>query len=192
MSRKLLGFAITGLVVLSTAVHVIPMRSLSLPLHYNTSGSLPKGLYRVQWHKILQRGELLRVCVPQGVAEEARARGYVGPGNCDGGTTPVGKMVAGLPGDTVHVEDQYIRVGNRPAIPAVLQERDTRGRCVQNAKGTHILGANECFVISTYSTQSYDSRYFGPVTCAPPFLIMEPLSPNARLRLKNLAERERL
>ena len=82
----------------------------------------------------------------------------------------------GLPGDTVFVSKEEIHIGSRTVLKAPLQERDTRGRLVRAAEGAHVLAASECFVLSTYSPRSYDSQYFGPVECTPPFLVLTPVS----------------
>ena len=44
---------------------------------------------------------------------------------------------------------------------------DSRGRPVAALRGTYVIQTGQCFVLSTYVPQSYDSRYFGPVDCAP-------------------------
>ncbi len=171
------------LAVLVVAVHVAPWHSLMLPLHYNTSSSLPRGLYQATIVDTLRRGDILRVCVPEQVAPVALARGYVGPGMCAGGTAPVGKVLAGVPGDTVHVDAKGIRIGSRLFVEAPIRKRDTRGRLIEGAQGMRVLGQGECFVLSTYSRKSYDSRYFGPVRCMPPVLVLTPISAAARQRL---------
>ena len=170
-------------VVMAIAVHAAPWRSLTLPLHYNVTASLPQGLYRAQAKQSITRGDIVRVCVPAQVARMGRRRGYLGSGSCPEQTAPIGKMVVGLPGDTVHVDKRQIRVGSRLVLSAPLQDRDTRGRRVQGALGTHVLGADECFVLSTFSQQSFDSRYFGPVACVPPVVVLTPHSRKARREL---------
>ena len=183
---RVAGAIATGLLVLMAVMHVAPWRSLRLPLHYNLTASLPLGLYGAEMREGVRRGDILRVCTPWRAAPVARARGYVGPGSCPGGTAPIGKMVLGLPGDTVFVSKEEIRIGSRTVLKDPLQERDTRGRLVRTAEGMHVLAAGECFVLSTYSPRSYDSRYFGPVECAPPFLVLTPVSDAARRRLAPL------
>ena len=167
--------AIVMLAGITAAVHLSPVHSLSLPLHYNISESLPKGLYRARWGPEIRRGDLIRVCLPEHVAHEARARGYLGPGTCEGDAAPIGKVVWGLPRDTVYIGPEGVLIGSESTVPAPVQERDTRGRPVPNALGTWVLDSDECLVLSTHSPQSYDSRYFGPIPCTPPFLVLTPL-----------------
>ena len=79
-----------------------------------------------------------------------------------------------------------IPIGSGTVLKALLQERDTQGRMVRGAGGTHVVADCECFVLSMYSPRSYDSQYFGPVECTPPFLVLTPVSGAARRRLAPL------
>ena len=180
---RVLRLAAAGIAVLLLTVHLAPWHSLRLPLHYNITPSLPRGLYRAEWRTAVLRGDLLRICIPAPIASSARARGYLGAGPCPGGAAPVGKMVVGLPGDTVAVGRALIRIGTKVSIAASLRARDSRGRPVEGAAGVHVLTENECFVLSTFSRHSYDSRYFGPVPCAPPHLVLTPVSATVRSML---------
>ncbi len=174
--------------LLGMARYLAPRQSLKLPLHYNATPSIPRGFYGSVMRDTVRRGDLVRACVPMHAAHEALARGYLSPGPCPGGTTPLGKMVAGAPSDTVHVGQNGIRVGEGPVLDAPVLKRDALGRSVQGALGTWVLGAAECFVVSTLSPRSYDSRYFGPVACAPPVVILVPLSKVARTKVRAMRQ----
>ena len=171
--------ALLGLGAMAT-YKAAPPGQVALPLFYNTTASLPRGLYFAAKQEHLALGDIIRVCVPPRAGPHAVARGYVHPGSCAGGTAPIGKMVVGLPGDTVWVEKDGVRVGAKMRLRAKLQAKDSRGRPVRTAEGIHVLGPGQCFVLSTHDALSYDSRYFGPVRCQRPHHVLRPVSRHAR------------
>lgn len=116
----------------------------------------------------------------------ALARGYLARGRCEGGAAPLGKIVLGLPGDTVWVSQDSIRHSGGVPVFAPLQRYDRQGRRMDNAQGLHVLRSDECFVVSTFNLYSYDSRYFGPVTCEAPFVVLQPLASRAKRQLAPL------
>ena len=157
-----------------------PNSGLKLPLHYNLSDSLPRGLYHSTVQDTLSRGAIMRTCVPEHSARRARARGYLGPGPCAGDTARIAKMVIALPGDTVIVRRDSVHVGSRLRLSMPIRERDSRGRPIRGAIGAYVLHSGECFVLGTNRRRSYDSRYFGLVACKQPFVVLQPISRQAR------------
>ncbi len=181
------------LVVLLAAIHFrhAPPGAVSLPLFYNTTASLPRGLYIARKAGTLQVGDLVRVCIPPEAASEALARAYLMPGSCPSGAAAVGKLVAALEGDTVRVDTLGVRVRGQLLPKSAPQALDSHGRAVQQATGQVVLGPGECFVVSTLDALSYDSRYFGPVTCKPPHVVLRPLGKRARRLLREHARKLR-
>ncbi len=182
-SRALVAAILAGLGAIG-AFSIAPVGSVSPPLFYNMSMSLPRGLYFARKVDAVCIGDLIRVCAPPPAASEALARSYLLPGPCAGGTAPVGKMVAALAHDTVYVDDRGVRVRGRLLEGTAPQPRDSRGRRVRAAAPRLVLKEAECFVVSTYDAMSYDSRYFGPVACPAPQLVLTPLGRRARRMLK--------
>lgn len=178
------------LVVLAATVHFryAPSGAVSLPLFYNTTPSLPRGLYVARKADRIGAGDLVRVCIPPEAASEALARAYLMPGSCPSGAAAVGKLVAALEGDTVRVDALGVHVRGRLLPRSAPRARDSRGRSVQWAAGQLVLGPAECFVVSTLDALSYDSRYFGPVRCRPPHVVLRPLGKSARRLLREHAE----
>lgn len=133
-------------------------------LRLNLTGSLPVGLYLVS-HGSLARGVPVLVCLPQGVAEFARARGYVPQGgSCAGGLVPVGKLVWAIPGDTVTVTPTGLLVNGTPVPNSRPLASDPKGRPLPRPTvGRQVVGPGRLWVLSTYSRLSFDSRYFGAV-----------------------------
>ncbi len=137
-----------------------------VPLAFNVTDSAPVGLYyRTSVHE-LQRGDWVGVCLSGDIALLGRQRGYLSSGQCPSHTTPLLKQVIGRPGDTVRLTKSSILV-NKEMINAPRHAFDRLGRrltvaiseSTSNGKtaGYWIYGANN-------PDQSWDSRYFGPVT----------------------------
>ncbi len=162
------GFTVTAMIIQSA-----PAGRVSFPLFVNTSTSLPLGFYRVTKVFDLKRGYVLRTCLPAKVGQAAVRRGYVRRGTCPSGSARIGKPIVALQGDTVVVSDGRIQVRGWGDHEALIYAHDRRGRSLANALGTHILQPGECFLLSTHSPFSYDSRYYGPISCGkPPYFIL--------------------
>lgn len=171
---QLMGvLTICGLSLVAVTVKSLPIGRMSPPLFVNTSASLPFGLYRVTKVANLKRGDVLRTCLPDMLSQFAVQRGYLRQGTCPGGSTRIGKPVIALQGDTVLVSDRYIQVKGHRAFEIPIYEHDRRGRRLPNAIGIHVLSPGTCFLLSTHSALSYDSRYYGPVLCgSPPYYVL--------------------
>jgi conjugative transfer signal peptidase TraF len=166
-SGTLLRGSITGLALLLLA-------TAGAGITYNTSGSLPVGLYRiVPLHGDPRRGDVVGVCLGGGAAALALGRGYVHPrglerwvygAGCRAPVGVIGKPVAGVPGDTVEIRPEGVRVNGTPLVNGAVLARDHAGRALPHAPwGRRVLGADEFWVQSPYSVRSFDSRVFGPV-----------------------------
>ncbi len=145
-----------------------------LRLTYNTSASLPRGIYRIQpLERPPRRGEAVGVCLTRGAARLALARGYVHPEGlepyvygvrCGARIAVIGKTVAGVPGDVVEVSPTGVRVNGAAFRHGTITPRDHRGRPVPHARwGRWTLGAGEYWLQSPYAAASFDSRVFGIV-----------------------------
>ncbi len=156
---------IIGLCLMAAVIQSLPIGSMSLPLFVNTSTSLPTGLYRITKVSDLERGDILRICLPEVLSQFAVQRGYLRQGICPGGATRVGKPVVALQGDTVLVTRQKVQVKGHQSFDVPIYEHDRKGKGLSNAIGVHVLSPGECFLLSTHSSLSYDSRYYGPVPC---------------------------
>ena len=131
--------------------------------------SMPGGWYWVHPADSLQHGDAVLVCVSLTQAAQAIERGYAHPsqgGACPDSTSGMVKLLAALPGDTVTVTRQATRIHGRVVVVNDIAQEDAQGREMDNAVGQHVLAAGECFVMSTYHPNSWDSRYYGPVPCA--------------------------
>jgi len=141
-------FAATGL-LLSTFGGTIP--------HYiwNASNSVPIGLYRIQPATQLVVTDLVAVRPPDLLAAFLDLNGYLPIG------VPMLKRVLALPRQTV------CRNGPRVSIDGIdvgqAHERDGRGRSLPAWHGCRVIADGDVFVMNWQSTDSLDSRYFGPL-----------------------------
>jgi conjugative transfer signal peptidase TraF len=128
----------------------------------NTTDSLPKGLYVITREP---RAPLVEFC-PEGVSSTLSVvRGYRPGGLCPDGGAPLLKPVIAHAGDTVELSDEGIRV-NGQLLPATAPQRlDSAGRQLAAwPSGIYPVASGTLWVASTYHPNSFDSRYFGPIS----------------------------
>jgi conjugative transfer signal peptidase TraF len=139
-------FAATGL-LLSTVGGATPYYI------WNTSNSVPIGLYRVQPATRLTVTELVAVQPPDLLATFLDLNGYLPIG------VPMLKRVLALSGQTVCREGLTIAVDGIDVGEA--RERDGRGRRLPVWHGCRVIADGDVFVMNWQSTDSLDGRYFG-------------------------------
>ena len=135
-------------------------------LRINESPSLPVGLWRVSpLDRDLRRDDIVSFCPPDAVVfREARGRGYVGNGLCEGGYEPLLKPVAAIAGDRITRTEEGISVNGRFIANSKRLGRDGPGRTLPSPGANDvILAEGEVWVISSYNPLSFDSRYFGSI-----------------------------
>ena len=140
---------VVAVLLLSTVGGVTP--------HYiwNASNSVPVGLYRLQPATTLTVAELVAVQPPDLLAAFLDLNGYLPIG------VPMLKRVLALPGQTICRNGLTIAVDGIDLGQA--QERDTRGRRLPAWHGCRVIADGDVFVMNWQSTDSLDSRYFGPL-----------------------------
>jgi conjugative transfer signal peptidase TraF len=151
-----------GLIAFGVA---LPAAANSVGLRFNLTSSLPIGLYGVTKDSpTLKRGAIVLYCLPPPVARFAHNRGYVPRGGqCPGGLTPIGKMIAALPGDTVVVTSEGITVNGALQSHSRALSSDLKGRELpQLVGGSYVLQRDYIWLLAP-SERSFDSRYLGPL-----------------------------
>jgi len=134
-----------------------------LGLGLNLSASAPRGLYR-KVTNAPARGALVIVCLPPPIARFGRARGYLGAGDCPGGTQPVLKRIAASAGDALELAPDGVSVNGVRVQAEPLAERDSAGRPLPHAAfGSHRVTSDEVWLSGISPGRSWDSRYFGSV-----------------------------
>ncbi|MCY1286851.1 conjugative transfer signal peptidase TraF [compost metagenome] len=123
---------------------------------YNASDSVPIGWYRIDPADPLATGDLVLVQLPPDAMTLAAQRGYL-PAN-----VPLLKSVAAVPPQHVCVQDDQMLVDDQVVARRLRQDR--QGRALPAWRACRRLVGDELFLLSTANPESFDSRYFGPVS----------------------------
>jgi conjugative transfer signal peptidase TraF len=143
--------------LIAATVVAATLATLALPvsrtLVWNTTASMPTGLYWLRDKPHRYVGERIAVEPPPELRRLLAERGYL-PTN-----VPLLKRVAALSGQTV------CRIGARITIDGQLvgnaRLRDRQGRALPSWSGCHRLRTGEIFVMNPAAPGSFDGRYFG-------------------------------
>lgn len=159
-SLRVFSVAIGGALVLAGGLH-------AAGFVVNRSNSLPPGVWRVE-PRAPQRGDVTLVCPPDEPAiRAARDARYLDRGFCPGGVAPLLKPVVAVAGDRIEVRPEGVSVNGQALPNTRMLAADGAGRRLPDGQvGAHIVRAGEVWLISNYSSLSFDSRYFGPVAAA--------------------------
>lgn len=130
----------------------------------NTTKSIPIGLYWTSSAPV-EKGAYVYWCPPKvGVFDDAKERGYIGAGFCDGDYGYMMKRVLAAKGDTVTVSHDGVRVNNELLALSKPLKTDGAGRLMPRFQADHYtLGDSEVLLMSDVSGTSFDGRYFGPI-----------------------------
>lgn len=148
----------TALVALLAAASGVALIGISAIAHapllvWNASASAPIGLYRVV-SGALKRGDLVLISPPKSIAKLAAERRYLPAG------VPLIKRIAAMGGDDVCVFNGVVIINGDVVVYQL--EYDRQGRLMPRWNECRVLDADEIFLILP-PTNSFDSRYFGPV-----------------------------
>ena len=150
MSRRRILTVVAGGVLLT----LLTTQPTAPALVWNASTSVPLGLYRIDPGPV-RRGDLALIRLPPDIADLAHRRGYLPK------AAYLIKFVLAVAGD------QVCRLGDRILVRGVLVaralHRDRSGRRMLVWHGCRRLTSGEIFVLARHP-QSFDSRYFGPVS----------------------------
>lgn len=139
----------------------------------NLTDSAPSGIWRVlQRTKAVTHGDIVSVCPPNtAIVVSVRDAGLIasdmgplqwGSKGCSSKTVPLLKPVVATAGDLVSVTRHGVSVNGR-----VLRNSASADLVLgmpATPEGTYQVQPGQLWVISSYSPQSFDSRYFGPVS----------------------------
>jgi conjugative transfer signal peptidase TraF len=148
-------------IVLLTALFFI-YGAIASGLRINGTHSFPVGLYCVS-HKDPQKGDLVTVDPPAlTLFTLAKTRGYL---NVAYSPTPhLLKRLAGVAGDRVTIDSAGVQVNGIRLANSAPRNCDGAGRSLQPCLlKDYILGPGEILLMSDYSPESFDARYFGPL-----------------------------
>lgn len=144
---------ITTMLAGTAAIAFGSITTVPVQLIWNSSASVPIGLYTVAPAEQLVLSDLVAVRAPAPIEHFMVARGSIAAG------VPLLKHVRALPGQTV------CRIGGAISIDGTqLGEalaRDRYGRELPNWQGCRELAHGEIFLMNA-APDSFDGRYFGP------------------------------
>ncbi len=133
----------------------------------NLTRSLPLGLYRITDGPV-QRGRLASFCLQDtAFITLARERGYLAAGSCASGLRPLLKVIAGLAGDAIEMENGLIAVNGHPLGGTAIVSIDSNGRPLPPSRLVPgVIPPDKVLLLSQHHSGSFDSRYFGLVPLA--------------------------
>ncbi|MBS7661574.1 S26 family signal peptidase [Pseudomonas lalucatii] len=124
-------------------------------LVYNASDSAPIGWYRITPTSSASADDLLLIHLPPEAMTLAARRGYL-PAN-----VPLLKTMAAAAPQHVCVQGNQVRIDGE--LVARRLRRDRQGRALPAWTGCRRLVGDELFMLGSHP-ESFDSRYFGPVS----------------------------
>ena len=139
--------AVAAALIASTVLETTPLYV------WNSSESVPIGLYRLQSADNLFVTELVAVQPPEPLATFLDLNGYLPSG------VPMLKRVLALPGQTVCRSGLTLSVDG--IVMGEARDRDGRGRPLPKWQGCRVVGEDELFLMNWQSADSLDGRYFG-------------------------------
>jgi conjugative transfer signal peptidase TraF len=144
---------------IAATVVTATLATLALPvsqvLVWNTTASIPTGLYWIRDKPNRYIGERIAVEPPPELRQLLAERGYL-PVN-----VPLLKRVAALGGQTVCRIGARITIDGQLVVKARL--RDSQGRALPSWSGCQRLRRDQIFVMNPAAPDSFDGRYFGPL-----------------------------
>jgi conjugative transfer signal peptidase TraF len=145
-------------------------------LYWNTTGSIPTGLYRATSDPV-KVGAYVLVCpVPGAMADEARARGYISAGWCPGRYGYLMKRTLAAKGDRIVLGDDGVRVNGRLLPASARVAFDAAGRLMPRPPVTSAtLASDEVLLMADGNPRSFDGRYFGSVRLAQIRTVLQPV-----------------
>jgi len=135
---------------------------------YNASNSVPAGWYRITHARRLADGDLVLVRLPPETAAFAAQRSYLPS------TVPLLKTVAATAPQHVCVRSNQVLIDGK--LVARQLRRDRKGRALLAWRDCRPLVSDELFLLSS-NPESFDSRYFGPVSANVVIGLAQPLRP---------------
>lgn len=144
-----IGFA---LISLAAAIEIVGPPAPRVV--WNASASAPIGFWRVDPDARFRTGDMVLARTPEAVRQLAAERRYI-PAN-----VPLLKRIAAEGGDDVCALGHDIFINGQPVARRL--DADRRGRPLPWWNGCELLAHGRVFLLMD-ATDSFDSRYFGPV-----------------------------
>lgn len=133
---------------------------------YNASNSVPAGWYHIASASPLAAGDLVLARLPPEAITLAAQRGYLPT------TVPLLKTVAAIAPQHVCVQSNQVLIDGK--LVARQLRRDRKRRALPAWRDCRHLESDELFLLSS-NPESFDSRYFGPVSANAVIGLAQPL-----------------
>ena len=130
-------------------------------IRFNLTPSLPRGFY-ITSHS--PSANLVEFCPRGAAASISLSRQYRTAGACPDGGAPLLKPAVAFPGDQVKVSADGIRVNGQLLPNSAGRFRDHLQRPLDPwPYGTYRVEPGTVWVISSFNSYSFDSRYYGAI-----------------------------
>lgn len=129
---------------------------------FNITDSYPEGLY-LKTNNALEKGALVILCPEDtDLMRLARQRGYIESGFCPGGHGYMIKKIVATGADKVRITKHGVFINGSLLPNSTPKTSDKSGRPLPQVKGGELtLDDNSVLLMSDYSPNSFDGRYFG-------------------------------
>jgi len=125
-------------------------------LLWNATRSAPVGLYAVSPPREIAAGDLVIAWPPARAARLAAQRHYLPLG------VPLVKRVAAIPGERICAAGASLQAPRDVAVTRLRHDR--KGRALPWWRGCGRLGTGQYLLLMATVRDSFDGRYFGPVS----------------------------
>lgn len=139
----------------------------------NITDSMEKGIY-IEQKKTISAGDIVSVCLSNSDKKFGLDRRYLDAGESCNGTLPVIKKIIAVPGDTVTLQNDFIRV-NHIQYAYQTHHQDSQLRLLNAYPRGIYTNTTGYWLIGTNSQNSWDSRYWGPVKKEQILMVLKPL-----------------
>jgi conjugative transfer signal peptidase TraF len=130
-------------------------------IRLNLTPSLPLGFYITSRSR---DANLVEFCPQAAAATISLSRQYRTAGACPDGGAPLLKPVVAIPGDQIKVSADGIRVNGQLLPNSAGRFRDHLQRPLDPwPYGTYQVEPGTVWVVSSFNSYSFDSRYYGPI-----------------------------
>jgi conjugative transfer signal peptidase TraF len=136
---------------------ILIVNCIESPFYINYSASEPVGFYyKTQFDGCLQKGELVFLEVPRQARPYLWGRGWMRPGEL------LLKNVGAIAGDQILITTTAIYINEKYIGP--IRKRDSQNRPLPVLRGNFEIEPGNFLPIATNRPNSFDGRYFGPVS----------------------------
>ena len=181
--KELISGVANAILILSVSVFVLSIIAKSIGIYINTTPSLPLGFYKIIDEPIQKDAHVAFCPLRTELLDDARARGYIGSGDCPGGYGLLLKRVMAMAGDTVLIDQAGIAVNGKNLPNSAQLRTDRHDRPLPQYHLDAVLNEAEYLLLSDLHPQSFDARYFGLINREQIHHVVRPVltwSPNSK------------